>query len=369
MLPRSSRKLTISRIVATAFACWVRPIAQQTIDRFGGDDVVGELLDLRPGQPAEPLDVGPVQGAPAGGGRLEPVGVCIDEVVVEDGRRGAARRPRSSSALLTPANSARSPLTRTGRKRSASLVPVPGKAAGLLRVLEPQQPGLGQRVDRDDLRAALLRLLQGGEHPRVVGARVLPDDDDQVGVLGDVLQGDRALADADRLGQRGAAGLVAHVRAVGQVVGAEPAGEQLVDERGLVAGPAAGVEDGAVRVGRAPAAGRRSGAARRPSRSARSGWRPGARYIGSVSRPLASSQWSVCSRRSATECAAKNAASTRLRVASQATALAPFSQNSACLRSRRGRVAPGAGRAVEAVGLVDPQQRPHRAGRAHLASA
>ena len=46
-----------------------------------------------------------------------------------------------------------------------------------------------------------------------------------------------------------------------------------------------------------------------------------------------SSQWSVCSRRNETGCAAKNAASTRFLVASQATALAPFSQNSAWLRS------------------------------------
>ena len=60
---------------------------------------------------------------------------------------------------------------------------------------------------------------------------------------------------------------------------------------------------------------------------------PSARYIGSVSRPLDSSQWSVCSRRNETGWAAKNAASTRFLVASQATALAPFSQNSAWLRS------------------------------------
>jgi hypothetical protein len=31
MLPRSSRKLTISRIEATALRCWVRPMAQQTM--------------------------------------------------------------------------------------------------------------------------------------------------------------------------------------------------------------------------------------------------------------------------------------------------------------------------------------------------
>jgi hypothetical protein len=100
--------------------------------------------------------------------------------------------------------------------------------------------------------SALLGLLEGAEHPRVVGARVLPDDHDQPGVVGDVLQRDGALADADHLGQRGAARLVAHIGAVGQVVGAEPAREQLVGERGLVARPPAGVEHGAVRVGQLP---------------------------------------------------------------------------------------------------------------------
>jgi hypothetical protein len=62
-----------------------------------------------------------------------------------------------------------------------------------------------------------------------------------------VLQADRARADADGLCQCGAAGLVAHVGTVGQVVGAEPADEQLVCERGLVGGPAGGVENGLVR--------------------------------------------------------------------------------------------------------------------------
>ena len=35
----------------------------------------------------------------------------------------------------------------------------------------------------------------------MVGARVLPDRHEQLGVLGNVLQGDLALADPDRLGQ------------------------------------------------------------------------------------------------------------------------------------------------------------------------
>ena len=63
----------------------------------------------------------------------------------------------------------------------------------------------------------------------------------QVGVL-EVVDGHRALADADRVDQRRARRLVAHVRAVRQVVRAEAAHQQLVEERGLVAGAAGGVE-------------------------------------------------------------------------------------------------------------------------------
>ena len=90
---------------------------------------------------------------------------------------------------------------------------------GGLWVLEVEQPGLGQRVDRDDLAAVVLAVLQRGEHPRVVRAGVLPDDEDEVGVV-DVVQRHGPLADADGLVQRRPRGLVAHVGAVGQVVGA-----------------------------------------------------------------------------------------------------------------------------------------------------
>ena len=55
-------------------------------------------------------------------------------------------------------------------------------AVHLLRILEPDQPGLRQRVDRNDLGAVGLRLLQHRQHPRMVGAGVLAGDDDQVGV-------------------------------------------------------------------------------------------------------------------------------------------------------------------------------------------
>ena len=106
-------------------------------------------------------------------------------------------------------------------------------AARGLRILEVQEAGFWQRVDRDDRRAALLRLLERGEHARVVRPRVLPGDDQQISVV-DV--GDRhgALADAERLSESGSARLVAHVRAVGQVVRAVATHEQLIEERRLV---------------------------------------------------------------------------------------------------------------------------------------
>ena len=85
----------------------------------------------------------------------------------------------------------------------------------------------------------------------MVRARVLARHDDQVGLV-EVLQRDAALADADRLGERGAGRLVAHVGAVRQVVGAELAGEELEQERRLVAGAARGVEEGLVGGGQGP---------------------------------------------------------------------------------------------------------------------
>ena len=148
----------------------------------------------------------------------------------------------------------------------------------------------------------------------------------------------RALADADRLAQRDAARLVAHVRAVGQVVRAERAHEELVEERRLVARAARRVERRLVRDVEAAQLARRSARTRRPRRSARSGRRPARACIGSVRRPCWPSQKSDCGRAGRRPSArAKNAAvDARAVVASSATAFAPFSQNSSMLRGRAG---------------------------------
>lgn len=75
----------------------------------------------------------------------------------------------------------------------------------------------------------------------MVGARVLPDHEDRVGLF-EILQQHGTLAHTDRLTHGNAARLVAHVGAVGKIIGAVDAHEQLVQEGGLVARPARRVE-------------------------------------------------------------------------------------------------------------------------------
>ncbi|MNZ16509.1 hypothetical protein D3C78_334860 [compost metagenome] len=79
----------------------------------------------------------------------------------------------------------------------------------------------------------------------MVGAGVLAPDEDRIGVL-EIIEGDSALAHTDALPQGHAAGLVAHVRTVGEVVGAVCTHEQLVQERRFVAGPPGGIELGLI---------------------------------------------------------------------------------------------------------------------------
>ena len=161
-----------------------------------------------------------------------------------------------------------------------------------------------------------------------------------------------------------AARLVAHVRAVGQVVRAERPHEQLVEERGLVARAARRVEDGAVGRGEAVQLGgdEVEGVVPRDRLVVvGAGWavhrlgepallaQPVVAALGQLGRPGA--------RR-------RTPRSTRRVVASSATALAPFSQNSK--RDVLCGLGPRAARAVEALLLVEPEQRAHAPAQAHL---
>ncbi|MNX93249.1 hypothetical protein D3C86_1254260 [compost metagenome] len=116
----------------------------------------------------------------------------------------------------------------------------------VLWMLEALQSALLERVDADHLCAALHRLAQRFEHPWVVGAGVLADDENRVGML-QVIEHDGAFAHAEAFDHRNGAGLVAHVGAIGEIVGAVGPHEQLIEKRRFVAGAARGVELGLVR--------------------------------------------------------------------------------------------------------------------------
>ena len=192
-------------------------------------------------------------------------------------------------------------------------------------------PASGSGLTATMVATRLLGGLQVVEHARGVGARVLAADDDELGLLQGA-QRDRALADADLLGHRRARGLVAHVGAVRQVVGAVRANHQLVEERSLVAGAPRGVEGGVVRCRQRAQVPGDDLVGPLPGDPFIVCVPPAILYIGSVSRPCWPSHHSLCSCRASIGCLAKNVRSTVRVAASHATALAPLSQNSAVCR-------------------------------------
>ncbi len=200
--------------------------------------------------------------------------VRVDEVAVDDACP-VPRSSASSSSRPSPANSAMSPPSRIWTNSSAIGMPWPTTPCTFCGSLNRISPASGSGLTAMIL-APLAFAFSSTESMR---GWLVPGFCPAMTIRSasvDVLDGDRTLADADRLGQRGAGGLVAHVRAVRQVVGAEAADHQLVEERGLVAGAPRGVEHRLVRGWPVRAVRRRSTGRRRPSRWAGSGRRRGA---------------------------------------------------------------------------------------------
>ncbi len=221
-------------------------------DHAAGVDVgVAGLADLGFGQARFGLDGGPRFSAHVGGEGVVAAGVPGHEVVIDDGGlAAAARRVVALDHVLDQA------LDGGQVAADADLVVFGADARRAqrehfdlaLRIGKALQPALAQRVERHDGRAALGGLAQLAEHARVVRPRVLAEDEDRVG-LSEIVEGDGALADADAAPHARAGGLVAHVGAIGEVVRAVRAHEQLVEEGRLIAGAAGGVEDRLVRIG------------------------------------------------------------------------------------------------------------------------
>ena len=103
---------------------------------------------------------------------------------------------------------------------------------GILRVGEALEPALAQRIEGDDRATAPARLLQLVQHPRRVRADVLAEEEDAVAML-EIVEIDGADRLADRFRQRDRGRLVAHVRGIGEVVGAVDTAEESVHVRGF----------------------------------------------------------------------------------------------------------------------------------------
>ena len=113
--------------------------------------------------------------------------------------------------------------------------------ARALRIDKRHQPLLDHRVERDDLAAAIFQRLQRMQKARTVRTRVLPEEEERVGVL-QIVPHHGADGRTDHLGQPDRGRFVAHVRALRQVVVAISAGQQRVEIRGFEPGVARGIE-------------------------------------------------------------------------------------------------------------------------------
>jgi hypothetical protein len=87
--------------------------------------------------------------------------------------------------------------------------------------------------------------MQLGQHSRAVGARVLADDEDRAGIC-EIVEQHGPFANPNSFRKTDTGRLVAHVRAIAEIVRAGAAREQLVHKRRLVRDASRGVELGLV---------------------------------------------------------------------------------------------------------------------------
>ena len=300
MLPRSSRKLTISARCRRRSRAGSAPSPSETI--VARDSMatraaarIDFLRHAARRLPARPTS----RAASADDQLLEALGVLVDERAVDDAP--GARCSSSSIAFITPWKNATSPLMRTGTCIRASGVASPSSATGSCgcakRIVPTSASGLTLTMVAPRFAAAssvvsIRGWLVPGFWPttKIASAGL------------EVLELHRALADADRLLEPRAARLVAHVRAVGQVVRAEARARRA--GRGTPPRCSSGptCRRAPRRARRARAAGAPRARRRRPRRSARSASTPGRRTIGSheaslVVEPVVAARRELATRR------------------------------------------------------------------------
>ena len=198
---------------------------------FGVDIYLSRIAQSRLGETARLFDIRPIRVAAAGDEFVEAGRVLLDEVMVDDFMRfrglclivgldhdlaqAEDRRHVSTGLELVVLVRDDGFLARHHGQR-------------VLRVDEGNEPLFDHRVERDDLAAAILQILQIVQEARAVGARVLAKIEIAVG-FGQIVEGNGADRRPDHLGEPDRSRLVAHVRTLWQIVVAIRARQQGVE--------------------------------------------------------------------------------------------------------------------------------------------
>ena len=120
---------------------------------------------------------------------------------------------------------------------------------GILRIDERLEALFADRIEGDDLNAAFGRLLQGVQESRAVRTRILAEEKHRI-AFGKIIEYGGADANADRLFEGHARGLVTHVRRVREIVCAVEAAEQRIEVGGFEARSSRRIEDDGVGIER-----------------------------------------------------------------------------------------------------------------------
>ncbi|MNN56267.1 hypothetical protein D3C81_1711870 [compost metagenome] len=144
--------------------------------------------------------------------------MLLDELVVEHLADGLLHLKQRLHDALDRRRIATGLDLQVGRGDSGGTVG--GHLDHILRVGKALQSPLAQRVQYHDRHLAPRDLVQRAHHPWVVGAGIVTDGNHQLARI-EVVQRHRALAHADGAWQAHAGRLMAHVRAVREIVGTQ----------------------------------------------------------------------------------------------------------------------------------------------------
>ena len=234
IIPRSSARLAIICTFSTPCRWCVMPIVHPITTLVADMYISATRAIVSRGTPALDLDIAPGCGLDLLPERREPFGVRST-----NGRVAAAFEHVFGDAGQQREIAADVRLHIEARDLAAE-----HQASWIARHTEVHEPDLLRRIDDDDVAAAAAHRHQAAQQPRMVRRRIATDEDEEIAAL-DVLELHGGGARSEACRQTDAARLVAVVRTVVDVVGAERPRQQLQHESRFVRRAAAGVEEAA----------------------------------------------------------------------------------------------------------------------------